>query len=253
MVISFLRFCSFKYGPNLVANHPVKKKHSFAYRFFVKIPLWAVVISVLLVTLLKWVPVVYTPLMVKRSIQYRKVEEFQTRQRWVPIEKVAPELIQAVIASEDNRFCEHKGVDWTEIRKMLSDHREKGKKLRGCSTISQQVAKNVFTSGSHTWARKVAEVYWTFLIEKIWGKQRIMEVYLNIAETGRGLYGVEAAANHYFGSKARDLDKKQACAIAATLPSPLSRNPDNPTNFFRKRQSQIYALIPTLTYPEWAL
>lgn len=240
-------------GPNLAASAPVKKKHSFAYRLFVKLPFWAIVISVLLVTLLKWMPVVYTPLMLKRSIQYRKVEEFHTQRRWVPIEKVAPELIQAVIASEDNRFCEHKGFDWVEIRKMLSEHQEKGKKLRGCSTISQQVAKNVFTSGSHTWGRKAAEVYWTFLIEKIWGKQRIIEVYLNIAETGPGIYGAEAAARHYYGLNAKDLNKKQACAIAATLPAPLTRNPANPSDFFRKRQAQISALIPTLNYPEWAL
>ena len=177
----------------------MKKKKSLAYRLFVRLPFWAIAISVALVTLLKWVPVWYTPVMLKHSVQYRKVEDYHTRQKWVPIEQMSPALIQAVIASEDNLFCEHKGFDWQEMKKMYAQHQEKGKKIRGCSTISQQVAKNVFTFGSRTWVRKAAEVYWTFLIEKIWGKQRIMEVYLNVAETGKGLYGVEAASIHYYG------------------------------------------------------
>ena len=136
---------------------------------------------------------------------------------------------------------------------MYAQHQEKGKKIRGCSTISQQVAKNVFTFGTRTWVRKAAEVYWTFLIEKIWGKQRIMEVYLNVAETGKGLYGVEAASNHYYGLKAKDIDKRQACAIAASLPDPWDRSPDKNTSFLRKRRAQIYTLISTLKYPDWAL
>ena len=227
-------------------------KKRLAYRLFVKLPFWLIVGSVILVTLLKWVPVWYTPLMLKRSVEYRKVEEFHTRQRWVSLEKMSPELIQAVIASEDNRFCEHKGFDWEEMDRMLKAHREKGKKLRGCSTISQQTAKNVFTFGSHTWARKALEMYWTFLIEKIWGKQRIMEVYLNVVETGVGLYGMETAARQYFGVHAKELNRQQASALAATLPAPLTRNPAHPTDYFQKRQRQIANLIPTLSYPDWA-
>lgn len=227
-------------------------KKRLAYRLFVKLPFWLIVGSVILVTLLKWVPVWYTPLMLKRSVEYRKVEEFHTRQRWLSLEKMSPELIQAVIASEDNRFCEHKGFDWEEMDRMLKAHREKGKKLRGCSTISQQTAKNVFTFGSHTWARKALEMYWTFLIEKIWGKQRIMEVYLNVVETGLGLYGMEAAARQYYGVHAKELNRPQASALAATLPAPLTRNPAHPTDYFQKRQRQIANLIPTLSYPDWA-
>lgn len=227
-------------------------KKRLAYRLFVKLPFWLIVGSVILVTLLKWVPVWYTPLMLKRSVEYRKMEEFHTRQRWVSLEKMSPELIQAVIASEDNRFCEHKGFDWEEMDRMLKAHREKGKKLRGCSTISQQTAKNVFTFGSHTWARKALETYWTFLIEKIWGKQRIMEVYLNVAETGLGLYGMEAAARQYYGVHVKELNRPQASALAATLPAPLTRNPAHPTDYFRKRQRQISNLIPNLSYPDWA-
>ena len=225
-------------------------KKRLAYRLFVRIPFWAVVISILLVAAFRWIPVRFTPLMLKRSIQNKEV---RTHQKWVPLDNISPALIQAVIASEDNRFCEHKGFDWKEIEKMLSDHKEKGKRIRGCSTISMQVAKNVFTFGSRTWVRKGLEAWWTFLIEKIWGKRRIMEVYLNVAETGTGLYGMEAAAMHYYGVHAKDLDRKQACALAACLPAPLDRNPEKPTPALRKRQSQIYALIPTLRYPDWAL
>ena len=224
-------------------------KKRLAYRLFVKIPFWTVVASLLLVTAFRWIPIRFTPLMLKRAVQNK---EIHARQNWVKLEQVSPALIQAVIAAEDNRFCEHRGFDWTEMGKMMDDHKEKGKKIRGCSTISQQTAKNVFTFGSRTWARKALESYWTVLIEKIWGKRRIMEVYLNVAETGPGLYGMEAAALHYYGVHAKDLDKKQACAIAACLPAPLQRAPDSPTNFLLKRQRQIAALIPTLSYPEWA-
>lgn len=225
-------------------------KKRLAYRLFVRIPFWTVVISILLVTAFRWLPVRFTPLMLKRSLQNKEVH---TRQKWVSLDNVSPALIQAVIASEDNRFCEHKGFDWTEINKMLSDHREKGRKIRGCSTISMQVAKNVFTFGSRTWVRKGLEAWWTFLIEKIWGKRRIMEVYLNVAETGPGLYGMEAAAMHYYGVHAKDLDRKQACALAACLPAPLKRSPIRSSDYLRKRQAQIYALIPKLAYPDWAL
>lgn len=241
--------------PLLIANcgkiviFAIEMARRRAYRIVLKTLFWAIAISLLLVTALKWVPVRYTPLMLKRSIQHK---EIRTQQRWVPLEEVSPALIQAVIASEDNRFAEHRGFDRKELEKMWADHKEKGKKIRGCSTISQQVAKNVFTSGSQTWIRKAVEAYWTVLIEKIWGKRRIMEVYLNVAETGPGLYGMEAAARHYYGKSAKDIDRKQACALAACLPAPLDRAPDQPTGYTRKRQQQIYALIPKLRYPDWA-
>lgn len=221
------------------------------YWLFVRIPFWTVLLSLLLVTLLKWVPVRYTPLMLKRSVQHMKDKEFRTQQRWVLLESVSPEIIKAVIASEDNRFGEHHGFDWVEMDKMMDDHREKGKRIRGCSTISQQTAKNVFTFGTGTWARKAVESYWTVLIEKIWGKRRIMEVYLNVVETGPGLYGMEAAARQYYGIHAANIDRKQACAIAACLPAPLERTPLNPTPYLRMRQTQINSLIPKLTYPDW--
>lgn len=217
----------------------------------VRIPYWTVVLSLLLVMLLKWVPVRYTPLMLRRSAKHLGDKEFRTRQEWVSLDDVSTDIIKAVIASEDNRFGVHHGFDWEEMEKMMKEHREKGKRIRGCSTISQQTAKNVFTFGTGTWARKVVETYWTVLIEIIWGKRRIMEVYLNVVETGTGLYGLEAAAKHYYGLHARDMDRKQACAIAACLPDPLERNPVCPTAYVRECQARIYSLIPKLTYPDW--
>lgn len=223
-----------------------------AYWLFLRIPFWTIVTSLCLVTLLKWVPVRFTPLMLKRAFQFRSEENYPSEQKWVSLEEMSPELIQAVIACEDNRFCEHNGFDWEEMDKMLQRREKENGGLRGCSTISQQTAKNVFTLGTRTWVRKAAETYWTVLIEWIWGKRRIMEVYLNVAETGRGLYGMEAAARHYFGTSAKELDKYRSVALANCLPCPLENSPDKPTRYSRRRQQVILARIPTLSYPDWA-
>ncbi|MBO4570345.1 MAG: monofunctional biosynthetic peptidoglycan transglycosylase [Bacteroidales bacterium] len=218
---------------------------------FFKIPLLLIGLSLLWVTLLKAVPAYYTPLMIKRSVQFREDEGFKTVRTWVPLEKISPEMIKAVIAAEDNRFAQHNGFDTVEIRRMLHQHTHHGKKLRGCSTISQQTAKNVFTLCSDTGWRKIVEAYYTFLIEKIWGKRRIMEVYLNVAETGKGIYGVEAAAKAYYGTSAAKLNASQAARIAACLPSPLKRRPDNPGKYVLQREKQIKAIMGKLSYPDW--
>ena len=228
-----------------------KRRRSFGYWVFVRIPFWFVVASLVWVTLLKWVPVRVTPLMVRRSVEYARADGFRTRQRWKPLEEISPEMMKAVIACEDNRFGTHNGFEWEVVRKVWKEHSERGKRLRGCSTISQQTAKNVFTWGSSTWARKVFEAYWTFLIERIWGKERILEVYLNVAEMGRGIYGVEAAAREYYGCHAAALSRSQAVAIAVCLPNPLRYSPIAPSPYLTKRQSQIRALIPKVRYPDW--
>lgn len=228
------------------------KKRNAAYWIFLRIPFWLVVASILLVTLLKWVPVRYTPLMLKRSIQFRKTENYHTQQNWVSLEQFSPQLIQSVVYCEDRRFFEHRGFDWEEIRKVREAHRTKGKALRGCSTISQQTAKNVFTFGGRTWFRKGAEAYWTFLIERIWGKRRIMEVYLNIVETGRGLFGMEAAARHYYGTNARKLSFDQAADIALCLPDPLDRSPLHPGPRALKRRAEVQTGVRFISYPAWA-
>jgi monofunctional biosynthetic peptidoglycan transglycosylase len=132
--------------------------------------------------------------------------------------------------AEDQRFFSHNGFDWIELAKMKGEHDKFGKPVRGCSTISQQVAKNCFTFGSHTWMRKAIEAYYTVLIETLWGKERILEVYLNVAETGRGLFGVESACQRFFGCSASDVTIDDAAALACVLPKPLTRTPSSVMN-----------------------
>lgn len=192
----------------------------------VYIPLVFVVLSFSLVILYRWVPVKWTPLMFKRTIENVVNKGYRNRQVWTDIEDISPKMIQAVLASEDGRFMEHHGFDFKELKKMKRDHDYYGQKLRGCSTISQQVAKNCFTWCSRTWLRKAFEAYYTVLIELFWSKERIMEVYLNIAETGRGLFGVEAASWEYFGIPSSELTLSDATGLACCLPKPLARTPD---------------------------
>ena len=150
------------------------------------IPAAAVAASVLLVVLLKWVPVTYTPIMLKRSIQLMGDEYHKVKYKWTPLKDISDEMINAVIAAEDCRFLAHNGFDYGEMQKMRKQHLYNGSPVRGCSTISQQTAKNCFTLSTRTWARKAVEAYYTVLIEHIWGKKRIMEVYLNVVEFGPG-------------------------------------------------------------------
>lgn len=217
----------------------------------IKIPLVFIAISVLWVLILKWVPVWVTPLMISRSIEYRSDDNFRTHRKWCSYEDISPELAKAVIASEDNLFAEHNGFDWKEMRKAIDDHRDKGKKLRGASTISQQTAKNVFLFPSKTFVRKAFEAYFTVLIELIWGKERILEVYLNVAEMGKGIYGAEAAAQELFNKKASDLTRRESSLLAACLPNPIQRHAENPSVYVSKRAGQIRTLIPKIAYPEW--
>ncbi len=224
-------------------------KHRFS--ILLLLPLAFILYSLVAVTVTRWMPVYVTPLMVERSIAHRSDDSFHTRHKWVPLERISPEMAKAVIASEDNRFESHHGFDFDELRKMADEHRTKGKRIRGCSTISQQTAKNCFTFCTDTWARKALEVWWTFLIERIWGKERIMEVYLNVAEMGVGVYGAEAAANVHFNCTAKELNRRQCALIAACLPNPLKRDPAHPTAYLEKRQRQIISLERNLSYPDW--
>ena len=217
----------------------------------IKIPLAFIALSVLWVLILKWVPVWVTPLMISRSIEFRSEDSFHTHKKWCSYEEISPELAKAVIASEDNLFAEHNGFDWKEMRRAIDEHKTKGKKLRGASTISQQTAKNVFLFPSRSFVRKGFEAYFTVLIELLWSKERILEVYLNVAEMGKGIYGAEAAAQEIFGKPAADLTRREASLIAACLPNPIQRNAGKPSAYVSKRAGQIRALIPKLAYPEW--
>lgn len=226
-------------------------KKWLAKLLLIKLPLAFLAITVSWVLLLKWVPVMVTPLMISRSIEYRDDESFRTHKKWRSYDNISPEMAKAVIASEDNLFAGHNGFDWKEMKKAIDEHKNKGKKLRGASTISQQTAKNVFLFPSRSFVRKAFEAYFTVLIEWIWGKERILEVYLNVAEMGKGIYGAEAAAQAFFGKSASELTRYESSLITACLPNPLERHADRPSQYVTRRAGQIRTLIPKIAYPEW--
>ena len=208
-----------------------------------------VALSVLWVLFYGWVPVRWTPLMLKRTVQNIGTEGYRNVRVWVDLEDISPVMVRAVLASEDGRFMEHDGFDVQEIIKMRKDHRTKGKKIRGCSTISQQVAKNCFTFCGRSWWRKGFETYYTVLIELLWSKERIMEVYLNIAETGKGVFGVESAARKFFERPASKLNAHQAVSIACVLPNPLMRNPRTVSQKYSRKYNITYKRTQQTLYP----
>ena len=189
------------------------------------VPSIFLLLSISWVLAYKWLPVRWTPLMLIRTIENHNNDEYTNRQIWVSLNEIDPILVESILCAEDQRFYYHSGFDWQELRKMKTDYDHFGKKLRGCSTISQQVAKNCFTFGSRTLFRKIIEAYYTALIELIWGKTRILEVYMNIAETGVGIFGVEAACQKYFCTSCDAVDFDDAVALACVLPKPLARTP----------------------------
>ena len=215
----------------------------FTVKTITKILKWLAVgflaISVLSVLVYRWVPVYVTPLMLIRcgeSIIDGKTPAIH--HRWVPLEEMSKYMPVAVIASEDANFLSHHGFDFDAIRSAAKDMK-KGKRRRGASTISQQTAKNVFLTPSSTWLRKGLEAYFTVLIELLWSKERIMEVYLNSIEMGPQIYGVEAVAIRHFGCQASELTRANCALIAATLPNPLKFSSLKPSRYMRKRQKQI--------------
>jgi monofunctional glycosyltransferase len=156
----------------------------------------------------------------------RRYDGLPVQQEWISLDRISPALIRAVVAAEDGRFCQHQGVDWTEIRNVLLD--EDGSK-RGASTIAMQTARNLFLWSSRSYVRKVIEIPLAFIIDKLWGKRRVLEIYLNIAQWGDGIFGAEAAARAYFGVSATKITYRQAILMAASLPAPLMRNPAHPS------------------------
>ena len=216
---------------------------------FVRIPIWFLILSISWVLLYRVIPVKWTPLMLKRTIENIDKQNYQNNQTWVNLEDIAPVMVRAVIASEDGRFMEHRGFDILELKKMKKEHETKGKKIRGCSTISQQVAKNCFTFCGHSWWRKGVETYYTLLIELLWDKERIMEVYLNIAEMGKGVFGVEAAAHKFFDRSAAKLNTHQAVCIACVLPNPLARSPKTVPQKNQSKYNTTYKRTEQTPYP----
>jgi monofunctional glycosyltransferase len=220
----------------------IKTKRSFWKRiifFFRNFILLFFLISIGWVVICRFVPVFITPLMLIRSVEsIAKGEAPKNSKKWVSIDEISPNMVQAVMASEDDLFMTHHGFSFEAISKAF-EHNQKGKRIRGGSTISQQTAKNVFLFPQRSYVRKAFEAYFTVLIELIWGKQRIMEVYLNVIEMGKGIYGVEAASEEHFGVKASQLTKNQAALIAATLPNPRRFDAGHPTGYIVNRKIHI--------------
>ena len=215
----------------------------------IKVPIGFLIISLSWVLLYKVVPAKWTPLMLKRSIENIDQKGYRNHRTWMDLDEIAPVMVRAVIASEDGRFMEHWGFDVKELLKMKNEHNKKGKKIRGCSTISQQVAKNCFTFCGHSWWRKGFEAYYTLLIELLWSKERIMEVYLNVAETGKGIFGVEEAAMRNFDRHASKLTTHQAVSIACVLPNPLVRSPKTASQRNSSKYSTTYKRTQQTAYP----
>ena len=208
--------------------------------------------SLLAVIVYKWVPVPVTPLMLIRCCQQMsKGEKIRLKFHWVKLdEEITPELALAVVASEDQKFLSHNGFDLDAIS-IAWEERVEGKRKRGASTISQQTAKNVFLWPGGGWFRKGLEAYFTILIELIWDKHRIMEVYLNVIEMGDGIYGADALAWQHFGRSADRLTRANCALIAATLPNPLKYSSKNPSKYMLRRQTQIMQQMKNLGSIKW--
>lgn len=197
------------------------------------LPIGAVVIH-------RFVPPPTTLLMIKQAVAGNGLDY-----EWRGLDDISPRLVEAVIAAEDARFCEHRGFDFEAIEKAL-DSNARGRKVRGGSTISQQTAKNVFLWPGRDWVRKGLEAGYTVLIETLWGKRRIMEVYLNVAEWAPGVYGAEAAAQRWYGKSAADLTTREAARLAAILPSPRRYKAASPGPYVRRRAGRVQAAMGTV-------
>lgn len=202
-------------------------------KFVLKLLGWLVALSLVWVVAYRWVNPPTTSLMIRDHFNDVKIYR-----EWVGLPEMSRHIPRAVIAAEDSRFCEHRGFDVEAIEKAMARNKQ-GKKLRGGSTISQQTAKNAFLWSGRTWVRKGLEAWFTVLIEFIWGKPRIMEVYLNIAEFGRGVYGVQAASIHYFNKPASKLTRTEAARLAAILPQPIKRDAASPGRYTKRYANRI--------------
>lgn len=209
------------------------------FRFIFKAFVVFLALSIFLVIVFRWVPVSFTPLMLIRNVeQWSKGEKAPFEHDWVSIKKISPNLGKAVIVSEDQKFMEHFGFDVEAIEKAYEKNK-KGKRVKGASTITQQTAKNVFLWPQRTYVRKGFEVYFTFLIEVFWSKKRILEVYLNSIEMGKGIYGAEAAAQHWFRKPAAKLNSYEAASIAAILPNPRKYRATRSSGYIENRKNWI--------------
>lgn len=206
-------------------------------------------LTALPVLLLRWINPPTTAFMLQTG--WALDERVDVLQHWVPYRDISPAMRLAVVASEDQKFPYHWGFDWASVASAIQAHRQQGEPLRGASTITQQVAKNLFLWPAHNFARKGIEAWFALLIELFWPKQRILEVYLNIAQFGDRVFGVGAAARHFFGESASGLGPAQAALLAAVLPNPTDRNVNAPSALVRRRQADIRQQMRQLGGPRY--
>ncbi|MFC7366905.1 monofunctional biosynthetic peptidoglycan transglycosylase [Vreelandella zhaodongensis] len=220
-------------------NRALRRLLRFIWRLIWRSALAFVALSIALVLLFRFVPPPGSMVMVERKVQsWINSEPIRIQHQWRHWDELSSNAKLAVIAAEDQRFPQHRGFDLVEMRRAWEASRD-GARLRGASTLSQQTAKNVFLWSGRSWARKGLEAWFTLLIELLWDKQRILEVYLNVAEWDTGVFGLEAAANHYFGASGSALTERQASLLAAILPSPRTRSASRPDAQVERRSQWI--------------
>lgn len=208
-------------------------------RFLLKASIGLVALSLFAVIVLRFLAPPVSALMVERRIgSWFGEARYSPKYLWVDLEQIAPSMTAAVIAAEDQKFPDHYGFDLPAIQRALG-HNGRNARTRGASTLTQQTAKNLFLWPSRSWLRKGAEAYFTVLLETLWDKRRILETYLNIVEFGDGIYGVEAASQHYFKKPASRLNTEEAAILAAVLPSPRRYKVKTPSVYVRQRQQWI--------------
>ncbi|ASK20404.1 monofunctional biosynthetic peptidoglycan transglycosylase [Halomonas sp. N3-2A] len=220
-------------------NRALRRFLGLIWRLIWRGALAFIVLSIALVLLFRFVPPPGSMVMVERKIQsWINSEPIDIQRQWRSWEHLSSNAKLAVIAAEDQRFPQHRGFDLVELKRALKASLD-GERLRGASTLSQQTAKNVFLWSGRSWARKGLEAWFTLLIEMLWSKQRILEVYLNVAEWDTGVFGLEEAAGHYFGASGSALTERQASLLAAILPSPRTRSASRPDAQVERRSQWI--------------
>jgi len=223
---------------------------SLVKKWSIRIVLGFFAITILWVLALKFINPPITYLMIQRGFEWKEEGKgFKIEKEWLPYDDISNNLKKAAIAGEDAFFLTHNGFDTKAIMEAFEKNQD-GKKLRGGSTISQQVAKNVFLWPGRSWLRKGLETYFTFLIELFWSKKRILEMYLNVIEMGQGVYGAEAASQYYFNKSAQSLTKKEAALIIAILPNPRKWDARRPSNYVNSRANSIVRYLNHYTIPE---
>ncbi|MDR0926758.1 MAG: monofunctional biosynthetic peptidoglycan transglycosylase [Ignavibacteria bacterium] len=231
-------------------------KQKFIFRKVLKLLAYCisifVAVSCLFVVAYKFINPPITPLMLMRSIESIGDDDFVgIEKNWCDWDEISPHFFRACIAAEDARFLSHSGIDWKAVENAKRYNEiHKGKRVHGASTISMQTAKNTFLWHGRNFVRKGLEAYFTVLIEAVWGKKRILEVYVNVVEMGNGIYGVDAAAQAYFNKKAAKLNKHQAALLAAILPNPRKYSAKNPSAYIQNRAAFIEKRMNSIALPK---